>query len=107
VGVSNRIPGEAAGGRVHVPGEELPIVGTPADGPVWALVRPENILLGDEGEPGTVESVMFLGPVCRSAVRLADGTLVQVQHRIEERRPVGASVHLRFDPSAVAVLPRE
>jgi len=107
VGVSNRIPGVAAGGSVHVPGVELPIVGRPADGPVWALVRPENILIGDTGEAGTVESVMFLGPVCRSAIRLGDGTLVQVQHRIEERRPVGDAVHLRFDAGAVAVLPRE
>ncbi|WP_108249127.1 ABC transporter ATP-binding protein [Planctomonas deserti] len=107
VGVSNRIPGEAAGGRARIAGAELPVVGTPADGPVWVLVRPENIALADVGIPGVVEAVMFLGPVCRSTVRLADGTVVEVQHRVEERRPVVTTVHLRFAAEAVAVLPRD
>ncbi|MFD3443571.1 ABC transporter ATP-binding protein [Microbacteriaceae bacterium 4G12] len=107
VGVSNRVPGDVAGGRARIPGAELPVVGTPADGPVWVLVRPENIALADAGVPGVVEAVMFLGPVCRSTVRLADGTVVEVQHRVEERRPAGTPVHLRFAADAVAVLPRD
>ena len=44
------------------------------DGPVLALVRPEDIALAADGIAGTVISSSFLGSLRRTRVRLDDGT---------------------------------
>jgi putative spermidine/putrescine transport system ATP-binding protein len=110
VGLSNRIPGDAAGGRVTVYGTQLELLGAPiADGPVVAYVRPEDLTIegaGVEGVPGTVVSSSFLGSLRRTTVRLDDETLVSVQHGVELDPQPGAVVTLRFKGSPVSAIPR-
>jgi putative spermidine/putrescine transport system ATP-binding protein len=47
-------------------------------------IRPEKIVMGDEGEPGVVHDVVYVGMVTRYIVDLdAGGTLVVVQQNLE------------------------
>jgi putative spermidine/putrescine transport system ATP-binding protein len=109
VGLSNRLPGELAGGAVTVFGQRLDVMGeVPATGRVTAFVRPEDIALvdaaaGDAALRGTVVSTSFLGSLRRTFVRLPDETVVAVQHDVRERPEPGDSVALRFMGRPVAV----
>ncbi|MBF4562007.1 ABC transporter ATP-binding protein [Microbacterium sp. VKM Ac-2870] len=114
VGLSSALPGLASGGSVTVWGTRLPIQGDPAEGPVEALVRPENVVLAAAGSAGAVasdaegidalvEESTFLGSFRRSALRAADGSIVHVQHGADERLEYGQSVRVRVLPSPVAV----
>ncbi|WP_423923034.1 ABC transporter ATP-binding protein [Frigoribacterium sp. 2-23] len=106
VGSSNRIVADVVDGLVRLPGCELPAVGSPADGPVWALIRPENLRLAEQGWEGTVTSVSFLGPVSRTTVTTASGATIVVEHRADDRRREGETVRLAFAPQPLAVVPR-
>ncbi|NEM90666.1 ABC transporter ATP-binding protein [Galbitalea soli] len=106
VGLSNRVPGELREGVVHVRGTELPLLGaSQPDGPVMALIRPENIAFADEGIPATVVTTSFLGSVRRTQLRLDDDTLWSVQHDVADRPETGAAVHLRLRQHAVSASP--
>ncbi|ROS62301.1 putative spermidine/putrescine transport system ATP-binding protein [Frigoribacterium sp. PhB160] len=105
VGTSNRLRAEVVDGRVRLPGHEVAAVGSPPDGAAWAYVRPEDVAFADRGLAGVVEGVSFLGAVCRSSVRTGPETLVVLDHRADDRRPVGARVALAFTPASVAVAP--
>ncbi|MDF2444285.1 MAG: putative spermidine/putrescine transport system ATP-binding protein [Subtercola sp.] len=127
VGLSNRLPGVAAGGYVEVYGVELPLLDpTVAHGRVTVFVRPEDVEIvpvGTSAVPedplagtpaltgpapvlvGTVVASSFLGSIRRSTVRLPDGVLVAVQHGVGVRAAPGESVHLRFTGSCVSVAP--
>ncbi|KQR46914.1 spermidine/putrescine ABC transporter ATP-binding protein [Frigoribacterium sp. Leaf164] len=105
VGSSNRLRAEVVDGRVRLPGQEVAAVGSPDDGEAWAYVRPEDVTFADRGVAGVVESVSFLGAVCRTKVRTSPDDVVVLDHRAHERREVGESVHVAFTPRAVAVVP--
>ncbi|MES2094169.1 MAG: ABC transporter ATP-binding protein [Actinomycetota bacterium] len=108
VGLSNRMPATLANGRVTLHGETLGVLGTPPpDGPVLAFVRPEDLFLIAGGETGGIPAVVlttsFLGSLRRTRIRLADDTVVSVQHGVSERPQPGERVRIRLRGSAVSV----
>ncbi len=106
VGLSNRMPASLSGGRVTLYGETLEVLGTaPAEGPVLAFVRPEDLLIVDGGIPAVVVATSFLGSLRRTRVRLADDTVVSVQHDVSAHPEPGDRIGLRLRGTAVAVSP--
>lgn len=104
VGLSNRMPATASEGRVMLHGESLAVLGAaPANGPVLAFVRPEDLLLVEAGIPAMIVATSFLGSLRRTQVRLEDGTVVLVQHDVSDHPQPGDRVHLRLRGGAVAV----
>ena len=108
VGLSNRMPATLSSGRVTLYGETLPVLGSPpANGPVLAFVRPEDLLLVGNGTEGSIPAVVvatsFLGSLRRTQLRLTDNTLVSVQHDVSEHPQPGESVALRLRGNAVSV----
>ena len=89
-----------AGVEVDQLGERLP------DGPVTALVRPEDIAFADGGVPAVVVASSFLGSLRRTQVRLDDGLLLAVQHDVSDRHQTGDPVFVKLKGSAVSVSPR-
>jgi ABC-type sugar transport system ATPase subunit len=80
----NMIEGEASGGRVEIAGlGTLPLpAGIRADGPVGVGVRPEQVVIGREGDvtvAGRVSLVEYLGSEVFVYVRLATGQTLLVQ----------------------------
>jgi putative spermidine/putrescine transport system ATP-binding protein len=110
VGLSNRIPATVSGHEVTVYGKKLQLLGeTPGDGPVLAMVRPEDIQIvarkaTDTTHAGTVVISSFLGSLRRTQVRLDDETLVAVQHDVSERHEPGDAVSVSFRGAPVAVV---
>lgn len=104
VGLSNAVAAVLERGTVSAFGRTLPVLGTsPADGPIIAYIRPENISFHSEGIAATVVASSFLGSLRRTEVRLADGSLLFVQHDVRHRLGSGDAVHLAFDQIPVAV----
>jgi putative spermidine/putrescine transport system ATP-binding protein len=107
VGLSNRMPGQLTKGRVAIGATTLDSLGERlADGPVTALVRPEDLAFSPTGLAGTVVASSFLGSLRRTQVRLDDGLVVAVQHDVDQHPQPGEGVHLRFKGAAVSVKPR-
>jgi putative spermidine/putrescine transport system ATP-binding protein len=100
VGLSNRIPGELTAGTVTAYGTAFDLLGDPLpDGPVLAYVRPEDVLLGtarSKGLSATVVASSFLGSLRRTAVRLDDGTLINVQHEVSMQPQAGDAMRVTF-----------
>ncbi|MEL6236587.1 MAG: sn-glycerol-3-phosphate ABC transporter ATP-binding protein UgpC [Pseudomonadota bacterium] len=65
----NILPGEMAGGALHLAGYEMPL-DSPAQGPVKVGIRPEKIVPSPQGLPVRLEAVEELG-----ATRLVHGVL--------------------------------
>jgi len=108
VGLSNRMPAELIDGQVRLHGCTLTLLGGPMpDGPVLALVRPEDIALATAGIAGTVISSSFLGSLRRTRVRLNDGAVVAVQHEVERRPLPGDVVTVQLKGAPVSALPSE
>ncbi|GAA0965144.1 ABC transporter ATP-binding protein [Frigoribacterium faeni] len=108
VGSSNRLRAEVVSGLVRLAGcREVDAVGSPADGAVWAWIRPEDVVFTDDphGIAGVVESVSFRGAVSRSVVRTGTDTQVVLDHRPDLGRRVGEDVLVAFVPRAVPVAP--
>lgn len=107
VGLSNRMPAEVVGGRVLAHGVGMELLGEPmTDGPVFAYIRPEDVVLADDGIRATVVSSSFLGSLRRTRVSLGDGLLVSIQHEVETRPEPGQIVFLRLKGAAVSAVPR-
>jgi putative spermidine/putrescine transport system ATP-binding protein len=107
VGLSNAVAADLAGGIVTAYGARLPVLGTaPADGPVTAYIRPEDIALRSQGIPATVVASSFLGSLRRTQVRLADDSLLFVQHDVRERPASGDPVFIELAGHPVAVSER-
>ncbi|WP_375457264.1 ABC transporter ATP-binding protein [uncultured Methylobacterium sp.] len=69
-------------------------------------VRPESLVLGDAGLPGTLAEETFLGDRIRRIVRLADGTRVRATAAPGEgTHAVGDAVRVHFAPDAATILP--
>ena len=106
VGLSNPLVAELQGSSVSVLGTELPLLGTgPADGPVTAYVRPEDIAFADSGISATVVVSSFLGSLRRTQVRLEDETLVSIQHDVTLSFQPGDAVHLQLLGRPVSTAP--
>ncbi|CAN5314348.1 ABC transporter ATP-binding protein [soil metagenome] len=107
VGLSNAVAGDLRGAIVRVFGAELPLLGTgPADGPVTAYIRPEDLELMTGGIAATVVNSSFLGSLRRTRVRLEDGTMLVVQHDVRVRPVAGERVGIRLTGQPVAVSAR-
>ncbi|MBC7517305.1 MAG: ABC transporter ATP-binding protein [Microbacteriaceae bacterium] len=107
VGLTNRMPGQLRAGGVTVLGTELQLLGTPQpDGAVFALVRPEDIVLSAFGTPAMVIGTSFLGSLRRTRVSLEDGLELSVQHEAGVSLALGERVQLSLRGRAVAVIPR-
>jgi putative spermidine/putrescine transport system ATP-binding protein len=112
IGLSNRMPATLSNGRVALHGESLAVLGSPTgDGPVLALVRPEDLLLCSSDQahsiPAVVVATSFLGSLRRTQLRLDDATLVSVQHEVSEHPQPGDRVGIRLRGSAVSVSPAD
>jgi putative spermidine/putrescine transport system ATP-binding protein len=108
VGLSNRVPAEVKGGEVLVYGQKLALLGgAQPDGRVSAMIRPEDLAFGKDGLLVTVVGTSFLGSFRRTRVRLADDSLVSVQHDVSERYEPGDEAHLQLKGRAVSVEPLE
>jgi putative spermidine/putrescine transport system ATP-binding protein len=106
VGLSNRIPGLAAKGKVTAYGKSFPLLGEHlADGPVLAYIRPEDVVIGRTGIVATVIASSFLGSLRRTAVRLEDGTLISVQHEVSLQPQPGDQVKVGFRGNPVSASP--
>ena len=111
VGLTNRLEGNVRSGEVEVRGVRLPLVkpDTP-DGPATALIRPEAVSLGSDGEQaagpltGTVISVSFLGATSRVTVDLGDAVvLAQMPTAQASDHPAGSRVRLTLRPDPVLI----
>jgi putative spermidine/putrescine transport system ATP-binding protein len=108
VGLSNKVAAELVDGTVLVHGEKLAPLGTPpASGAVTAFIRPEDIVFAATGLAATVVASSFLGSLRRTSVRLADDSVLSVQHEVGFAVEPGDTVHVRFLGSAVAVEARD
>lgn len=97
VGLSNHVPGVLDAGVIAAYGTTFALLGEPlADGPVVALVRPEDVLLVEDGIEATVLTSSFLGSLRRTTVRLDDGVLLTIQHDASDPKVPGARVSLTF-----------
>lgn len=108
VGSSSLVPGRVAGDAVSVWGQSLPLVAAADDGVCEVFVRPENLRIvapDATGVDAVVEQSTFLGSVRRSLLRVADGSLVRVQHPADERREPGERVRVRLDEVALLTRP--
>lgn len=106
IGLSNRVPGVVSAGGVDVLGQHLPLIQPDAaDGPVWVLLRPEDVELAGTGIPATVISSSFLGSLRRTRMRLADNTIIVVRHAVRENPAPGATVYLALGGAPVSVGP--
>src|SRR3954447_2488686 len=106
VGLTNRVDGTVAGGRLHVLGQEVPLAARAEDGPVTAYLRPEDLLLVADGLPAVVLTTSFLGALRRTRVRLEDGREVWVQHGTRVRPEPGERVNVALAGSPATVTPR-
>jgi len=106
VGLSNRVRGEIRNGVVHVMGTQFELLGdAQADGPVEALIRPEDVLYGAGRISGTVITTSFLGSLRRTRVLLDEGTLLTVQHDVAEHPEPGQAVKVSFKGRPVSARP--
>jgi putative spermidine/putrescine transport system ATP-binding protein len=134
VGLSNALPGTAAGDAATVLGQRVPLLpGSPTSGPVSVLVRPESISLmrgggaaggrgdgsgvsddsgvsggGRPGAPGVIVGTSFLGSMGRAQLRLTDDTLITAQiasGSVAALRP-GDEVRVVLDPVAALAVTR-
>ena len=106
VGLTNRVDGTVAGGRLQVLSQEVPLASAAADGPVTAYLRPEDVLLASDGIPAIVLTTSFLGALRRTRVRLEDGSELSVQHGARERPEPGERVSVALSGSPVTVAER-
>ena len=97
VGLSNRVAGTLTAGTITAYGTTFDLLGDSLpDGPVVALVRPEDVTFGDTGVPGTVITSSFLGSLRRTIVRLEDSSVLTVQHDASDVKLAGAEVSIAF-----------
>ncbi|MEW1835603.1 ABC transporter ATP-binding protein [Microbacterium sp. NPDC079995] len=109
VGLSSALPGVASAGAVEIWGTSVPIHSGALEGPVEALVRPENVRLvgAGEGIGAVVEESTFLGSIRRTLVRTDDGALVRLQHPADDRLEYGERVRVAVAPVPVSVRTRD
>ena len=105
IGLSNEVLGELKAGVVSAYGTRFDCLpGADAeDGPVVALIRPQDVRLVPEGLPAEVLTSSFLGSHRHTVVRLEDRTVLTVHHEAHDARIPGSRVGVAFTGSPVAV----
>jgi putative spermidine/putrescine transport system ATP-binding protein len=107
VGLSNAVDGELTGDTVKVLGSCIPLLGTgPADGPVTAYIRPEDVSFESSGIEAIVVASSFLGSFRRTQVRLENGVLLFVQHDVQVHPNSGERMYIALAGRPVAASPR-
>jgi putative spermidine/putrescine transport system ATP-binding protein len=107
VGLSNLVPAEVDGNLATVFDKRLKLINGPhPDGPVVAFVRPEDVSIAKEGITATVITSSFLGSLRRTQLRLADDSILFVQHDVADQYQPGDAVHIKLKGKAVLVGPR-
>ena len=107
VGLTNRIPSNAANGSADVLGTSVPTLAGSASGPGRALVRPEAVRVrADQSGTAIVATVAFLGPISRVTLTLPDGTVLTAQLPSSEAAAlqVGEHASVTVDPVPVLVV---
>jgi putative spermidine/putrescine transport system ATP-binding protein len=106
VGTMNRIPGEADGdGRVRVLGSTLPITGDRPDGPLDALIRPEELrIAAAPNGNGIVTIATFLGSITRVHALLSGDVTVQVDVPSTESAALAPGTSVRVTVAEAEVL---
>jgi putative spermidine/putrescine transport system ATP-binding protein len=103
VGLSNHLPGALHGRTVTAYGTEFELLGDDIpEGPVVALVRPEDTSFVDKGVAGVVLTSSFLGSLRRTIVRLEDGVMLTVQHEASDAKQPGSRVNVSFSGHPVS-----
>lgn len=73
---------------------------------VLVAVRPEDLILGDQGLPVTVTEAVFLGDRLRRILRLPDGSLLRASGRPTDTGPqAGSETRVGFAADAAAIFP--
>jgi iron(III) transport system ATP-binding protein len=106
VGEAVVLPGEVRSGTVSCDLGRLAVRGTPEEGFVQVMIRPEQIRLSanSDGVPATVVARSFFGPDTVLRLELADGAPVSVRLLGEGAPDTGSQVHVQVD-GPVAVFP--
>jgi iron(III) transport system ATP-binding protein len=79
VGGAVLLPGTVSGDVVRCPLGALPVQGSAPAGAVQVLVRPEQLVLGEVGEPATVAEVSYFGHDANVRLDLVGGSSVQAR----------------------------
>ena len=106
---------DAAGGRLSVDGQEIraarPIAGAPNGQPITVALRPETVSINGTSDAGnhlsgTVDDVMFLGPVVRIRLRFKDQALHFDEFNTPDQTPPqpGQQLVVSFPPEACLIL---
>jgi len=110
VGASTLVDAVVTGRQAKVWGLTVPVLGDVPDGPCQIYLRPENVRVVADGEPGaeaTVETTTFLGPVRRTLLRMPDAQLLTIQHPAAQHLDVGTKVRVNLSDSPVAAAPKK
>jgi putative spermidine/putrescine transport system ATP-binding protein len=101
--------GDRSGERIAVSGDGLDLIGTPVGeispgDEVVAAVRPEDLEIGDEGVPATVEVVEYQGREVAIEARTDGGVVLNLR---SHRRPAaGDKIRVTVDPLRLRMFPR-
>jgi ABC-type Fe3+/spermidine/putrescine transport system ATPase subunit len=110
IGEANVIEGRLGGGRIALPGGEVPAPdGAAGEGPVAVAVRPERVTLAPPGAPetlaATLAATVYHGADLTAHLRLPDGTEVAARLPAHaDPGPPGTAHGLGFAPGALWVL---
>lgn len=108
LGPVSTVPGIVEDVTVDVWGQDVPLAEAGPDGHCEVIVRPDQVVLVGATEPGVdavVQETTFLGNMRLTQVRAQDGSLVQIEHSVEDRVSPQAPVRIALATSAVAVRP--
>ena len=104
VGEANMLPATSAKGSALTALGPVPVA-VSALGNVSVLVRPEDLTLGADGAPGTIEHLDFFGHDTRVSIRLRDGTRVLARVRSRDDLREGAQVLVAYSGGVAACWP--
>lgn len=108
VGLSSKVPGVARDGAVTVLGHQLTPREPIADGPVEVYLRPEDLRLVGNADPGfdaTVVETSFLGSFRRTVAQTETGVEVRLQHPASERVAPGDQLRVAVVSTSVLARP--
>jgi iron(III) transport system ATP-binding protein len=104
LGDANVVPGDVRSGLLHCEVGTAPVEAS--DGPVWALVRPEDLDLDEHGGDATVLEVEYFGHDQVITVALPSGLEVRARLHARRRFDAGTRVGVIVGGLGVATFPR-
>ena len=108
LGPVSTVPGIVEDVTVDVWGQDVPLAEAGPDGHCEVIVRPDQVVLVGPTEPGVdavVQETRFLSNMRLTQVRAQDGSVVQIEHSVEDRVAPQAPVRIALATSAVTVRP--